>query len=240
MRLCGAGETVVVGPFAGAATGPGAGATLAGAGAGDEVAGAGVPVSKGGAPFVICPSAAWRSELALSSCAVMASTSGRAMSAVCSAARSVGEWGCQIAGNRSENVPALIGVAPGGELPDPCLQHLVGMEDLGKVPLFSDRLRRFRRGLRPAKPRSAHRQSLDLGDDLLRRDLPAIAAIIAQRCLVALPRVSGTCIGDQRHEIAKIAGVAHRRIDALVGEESRDDEGADAEIAQHIIDYWSR
>ena len=47
------------------------------------------------------------------------------MSAVCSVARSVGEWA---AGDRDEDVPALVGVAPNGELPDPRLQHLVRME----------------------------------------------------------------------------------------------------------------
>ena len=36
--------------------------------------------------------------------------------------------GGEIAGDRDEDVPALVGVAPDGELPDPRLQHLVGME----------------------------------------------------------------------------------------------------------------
>ena len=36
--------------------------------------------------------------------------------------------GREIAGNRNEDVPALVGVAPYGELPDSRLQHLIGME----------------------------------------------------------------------------------------------------------------
>jgi hypothetical protein len=50
------------------------------------------------------------------------------MSAVCSAARSVGEWDAKIPGNRNEDVPAFLSVAPRIELPDSSLQHLVGME----------------------------------------------------------------------------------------------------------------
>ena len=34
----------------------------------------------------------------------------------------------EIAGDRNENMPALVGVAPEAKLPDPGLQHLVGME----------------------------------------------------------------------------------------------------------------
>ena len=36
--------------------------------------------------------------------------------------------GRKIAGNRNEDVPALVTIAPRGELPDSRLQHLVGME----------------------------------------------------------------------------------------------------------------
>jgi hypothetical protein len=36
--------------------------------------------------------------------------------------------GGEISGDRDEDVPALVGVAPNGELPDPRLQHLVRME----------------------------------------------------------------------------------------------------------------
>ena len=36
--------------------------------------------------------------------------------------------GRKIAGDRNEDVPALVGVAPRGELPDSRLQHLIGME----------------------------------------------------------------------------------------------------------------
>jgi hypothetical protein len=38
------------------------------------------------------------------------------------------EYGPQIAGNRDEDVPALGRVAPGAELPNSRLQHLIGME----------------------------------------------------------------------------------------------------------------
>jgi hypothetical protein len=34
----------------------------------------------------------------------------------------------KIAGNRNEDAPAFVGVAPRGELPDSRLQHLIGME----------------------------------------------------------------------------------------------------------------
>src|SRR6266576_13639 len=36
--------------------------------------------------------------------------------------------GRKIADNRNEDVPALVGVAPCGELPDTRLQHLIGVE----------------------------------------------------------------------------------------------------------------
>ena len=36
--------------------------------------------------------------------------------------------GGEIAGDRNENVPALVGVAPDGELPDSRFQYLVGMK----------------------------------------------------------------------------------------------------------------
>ena len=36
--------------------------------------------------------------------------------------------GCEITGDRDEDVPALVGAAPDGELPDSRLQHLVGMK----------------------------------------------------------------------------------------------------------------
>ena len=34
----------------------------------------------------------------------------------------------KVAGNRDEDVPALVRVTPGDELPDSSLQHLIGME----------------------------------------------------------------------------------------------------------------
>jgi hypothetical protein len=36
--------------------------------------------------------------------------------------------GGKIAGNRNEDMPALVRLAPRGELSDACLQHLIGME----------------------------------------------------------------------------------------------------------------
>jgi hypothetical protein len=36
--------------------------------------------------------------------------------------------GRQIAGDRNQDVPALVGIAPNGELSDPRFQHLIGME----------------------------------------------------------------------------------------------------------------
>ena len=63
--------------------------------------------------------------------------------------------GGEIAGDRNEDVPALIGVAPDGELPDSRLQHLVGM----KARVFPQhRMRergdqRLRRMAKPEVPR---------------------------------------------------------------------------------------
>jgi hypothetical protein len=34
----------------------------------------------------------------------------------------------KIAGDRNEDVSASVSIAPGGELPNACLQHLIGME----------------------------------------------------------------------------------------------------------------
>jgi hypothetical protein len=66
--------------------------------------------------------------------------------------------------------------------------------------------------------------------------LSAIAAIIAQRPLLPILRQGHAGIGGHRHEVAQVAGVAHRRIDALIGETADDDEISGAEIAQHVID----
>jgi hypothetical protein len=43
-------------------------------------------------------------------------------------ARSVGEWAGKIAGNRYQNVAAFWAMAPFAVLPDPSLQHLIGVE----------------------------------------------------------------------------------------------------------------
>ena len=34
----------------------------------------------------------------------------------------------QIAGDRNQDMPALVGIAPNGELSDPRFQHLIGVE----------------------------------------------------------------------------------------------------------------
>ena len=36
--------------------------------------------------------------------------------------------GRQIAGDRNQDMPTLVGIAPNGELSDPRFQHLIGME----------------------------------------------------------------------------------------------------------------
>jgi hypothetical protein len=50
------------------------------------------------------------------------------MSAVCSAARSVGGMGRKITRHRNEDLPASVSAVPLGELPDSRLQHLIGMD----------------------------------------------------------------------------------------------------------------
>jgi hypothetical protein len=47
--------------------------------------------------------------------------------------------GCEITGNRNEDVPALVGVAPNGELPDSRLQHLLSIEALVSGAMQSKR-----------------------------------------------------------------------------------------------------
>src|SRR5205085_7248505 len=53
-----------------------------------------------------------------------------------------------------------------------------------------------------------------------------------------VPRSAVGCagIGRDRDEITEIAGVAHRRVYALVGQDAGDDQGAYAEVAQHVVD----
>jgi len=53
---------------------------------------------------------------------------------------------------------------------------------------------------------------------------------------VALGALGGAGVADERHQIAEIAGVAHRALDALVGHHSRHDQRAHAEIPQYVID----
>ena len=53
--------------------------------------------------------------------------------------------GRKIADNRNEDVPAPVGVAPCGELPDSRLQHLIAM----KACIFAQHRTRERRDERP-------------------------------------------------------------------------------------------
>ena len=52
---------------------------------------------------------------------------------------------------------------------------------------------------------------------------------------MALQAMRGAGIGDKGHQVAKIAGVTYRMIDALVGEEPGNNEKAYPQIPQHII-----
>jgi len=45
-----------------------------------------------------------------------------------------------------------------------------------------------------------------------------------------------TGVGDADDEIPAIRAVPHRHVDALIREDARDDEMADAEVAQEIVD----
>src|SRR5579871_6947683 len=79
-------------------------------------------------------------------------------------------------------------------------------------------------------------QPLDLIDELLRRALAAITAVVPERPVVPVLRQRHTRIGRDRHEVAQVARVAHRRVDALVRETAGDDQVAHAQVAQHVID----
>ena len=45
----------------------------------------------------------------------------------------------------------------------------------------------------------------------------------------------GAGIGDQGYEIPQVAGVSHRRANALVCQQAADNEKVDTEIAQDIV-----
>ena len=70
----------------------------------------------------------------------------------------------EIAGDRNEDVPALVGVAPDGELPDPRLQHLVGMEArvFPKHRMRERRDQRLRRMAKRQMPRHQPCREIDL------------------------------------------------------------------------------
>jgi hypothetical protein len=53
---------------------------------------------------------------------------GRRSAAICSAARSVGEWAARWWTTAMRMVSTLVGIAPRGELADSRLHHLVGKE----------------------------------------------------------------------------------------------------------------
>src|ERR1700721_302994 len=48
-------------------------------------------------------------------------------------------------------------------------------------------------------------------------DLSAVASVVAQRPCVAFGSEGGAGVGGDRHQVAEIARVAHRRVNALVG-----------------------
>src|SRR5271166_4130150 len=85
------------------------------------------------------------------------------------------------------------------------------------------------RSTRPSERRN-------LRQEQVRGALAAIAADAEERLLVALGALGGAGVADERHQIAEIAGVAHRALDALVGHHSRHDQRAHAEIPQYVID----
>ena len=47
--------------------------------------------------------------------------------------------------------------------------------------------------------------------------------------------VSCTGIGDQRHQVAEITCITHRRTDALISEQPADDQKVNTEVAQNIV-----
>ena len=79
-------------------------------------------------------------------------------------------------------------------------------------------------------------KAVDLPHQRIRRDLPAISTVVAQRPLVSFRAQRGAGVGGHRHQVPEIAGIAHRRVDALIGQHAGDDQRPHAEIAQHVVD----
>src|SRR5690606_23798195 len=69
----------------------------------------------------------------------------------------------------------------------------------------------------PARLASAGERG-QFGEELVGGALAAVALDRAQGGVVALLAVGGAGVGDQGHQIAEVAGVAHRALDALLGE----------------------
>ena len=53
---------------------------------------------------------------------------------------------------------------------------------------------------------------------------------------MALVGIGHAAVANQGHVIAAIGGILDRMVDALIGEESGDDQFLNAEIAQEVID----
>jgi hypothetical protein len=72
--------------------------------------------------------------------------------------------------------------------------------------------------------------------ELRRRQHPAISGETGERRLMALVGIGHAAVANQGHVITAIGGILDRMVDALIGEESGDDQFNNAEIAQEVID----
>lgn len=86
----------------------------------------------------------------------------------------------------------------------------------------------------PRNARSA--QARQFFDDLVCRTLPTIAPVIGDRSGVSIIAQRRARISHKGHQIAIVARIPHRRIDALIRQQPADNEVLNAEIAQHIMD----
>ncbi len=95
----------------------------------------------------------------------------------------------EIAGDRDEDAPALIRVAPEGELPDPRLQHLVGME-ARVFPKHRARERgdqRLRRIPELQVPRHEPRREIDLSLSIIRVEQCGADPLLVGGQIVEIP-----------------------------------------------------
>src|SRR5688500_7251246 len=93
------------------------------------------------------------------------------------------------------------------------------------------------KGLRALPRASASVTTLrQLRDHLIGGALTAIALDRAQGIVVPLLAVGQAGVGHLGDQISEIAGIADRRLNALIGDETADDQLLHAEVAQQVVD----